>query len=889
MILSDRDKKISISISIIIFLAFLVGSFNSILVLWKSVYTDEGQSISSYNSIELDILSTIENSYKSILPLEKTNIEKIFLYISEKKQNQLLSDLPYSSKKWVKGLILDNYKLEKISVRHRGDNPNNWLHTKKSWRVKRKKNNLKDGTRVFDYLLPRDTALINTYLGYFIANKMNIPAPSYKFVELYINDAYEGLYLEIERLDENFLRKSNIMPVNIYKGTPSRTDKPMNQDADLFNNPFLWEKRSVFNARPPTNYEDLESFLISIRSAVNDDKKMNSLEKKADIKKWANFSAYETIMQSWHNYEKNNMYLISDPWIDEIYPIAFDTIFNDTKSILMVEEPINMDNASQALTEIYSNNSKFMFEKYKILNRLIKNNLYEDIKNEVNRIYSLIKTSWKNDPSHTQFVLSNEFERKLFFTKGMDQEIKILIDRISFIENNLKKNFNAKGVHSWNQKNNQLELVINSLRPITKIKICLESALKEEKLNFISDEGNNFQGIEGDDGCYFFDIILNSNRVKPQYDLSRITTFSASSGFEVKSTAFTFRVNKDTKIKKILVRLLGDDEYLSVSKNKKLSKNSRTIHNKPIKLVKSEEELVWQGDVFIDESLVINKPIKILPGTTVFLSKNASIIFKNQVNSIGAIENNINFIKYNDEPWGVVALIGKKTEGSRFKFTNFSGGSGGNFDGYEFTGMFSIYSSKNIELSNLNFSNNFIYDDLIHILYSSNIKLKDSVIFDGRSDLIDIDISSMEISNCIFKNSGNDAIDSMSSNVKILDTYIDLAGDKGLSAGESSIVSVINVTFDNTEIAIQSKDGTHVSVKESNFLDNKLQLDAYQKNWRYGSGGEIEVTGSFFKGRKNLIKAKNKSKILISESFFNKNFTNSETQKINLINNSLIN
>ena len=78
---------------------------------------------------------------------------------------------------------------------------------------------------------------------------------------------------------------------------------------------------------------DLERFLKLVRSSVNDSEEMKELEEVADIKKWANFSAYETIMQSWHNYEKNNMYLISDPWIGEFYPIAYDTIFNDTKPL----------------------------------------------------------------------------------------------------------------------------------------------------------------------------------------------------------------------------------------------------------------------------------------------------------------------------------------------------------------------------------------------------------------------------------------------------------------------------------------------------------------------------------------------------------------------------
>ena len=889
MFFSNRQKKISASIFLMVLVAFLFGSFNSIVTLWKSVYIEEGQSISAYNSVELDVLSALESSFKSALPPSQSKVQKVYLYISEKNQNHLLSSLPYSPKDWVKGLILDDNKFKKISVKHRGDNPNNWLHEKKSWRVKRKKSDLKDGMRVFNYSLPRDTALVNTYIGYFIAHKMNIPAPAFKFVELYINDRYEGLYLETQHIDENFLRMNEIMPVNIYKGTPSRTEKPINQDNDLFNNPFLWEKRSIFNARDSADYFDLEKFLLLIRASVNDTKKMQQLERIADIRKWANFSAYETIMQSWHNYEKNNMYLVSDPWIGQVYPIAYDTIFNDTKSRLEINEPVNMDNAAHALIEVYSNNSKFLYEKYKILNDLIDQDFYKTIKNEVNRIYDLIKVPWQDDPSHVQFTLTNEFKKNLIFNKGMDQEVGKLLERIDFIEENIKNELNSIKQASWFQSGNQLEFVINSHKPITEIKLCFDSKSANKILNLIEDNENRFYGRRDKNSCQDFNIIMNSNRVKDQNDRSRITTFSAANGFKIKPTVYKFSIDGDINIRKIYAKVLGNDNYIDAEKNSSTEKYTRANHNKPIDGVPQSKVLTWQGDIYISNLMVVNSPLRILPGTKIYLGPKASIIFKQEVQSIGNEVNKIHFLQSDPNPWGVVALVGKGTKGSIFEHTSFSGGSGGNIGGYEFTGMFSIYSSEDVKLSRIDISNNAIYDDLIHILYSTGIELSNSNIFDARSDAIDIDISEMIINNCNFDNSGNDAIDSMTSKVNISNTFINKTGDKGLSAGENSEVTVKNLIFDNTNIAIQSKDGTTVFVGDSKFLNNKVQLDAYQKNWRYGDGGKIEVKDSLFKGVNNKINAKNKSKIIVSNSYFNKSYLHLESKKVLLKDNYILN
>ena len=154
------------------------------------------------------------------------------------------------------------------------------------------------------------------------------------------------------------------MPVNIYKGTPSRTDKPLNLDNDLFNNPNLWEKRSIFNPRKEGDYFDLDLLMSLTLSSVNGKLKMLKLEKIADISKWANFQPQDNIDPN--NYEKNNMYLISDPWTGEVYPIAYDTILNDTKSLLVVDEPVLMDNGAHALMELYSNNSRFLLENIRL-------------------------------------------------------------------------------------------------------------------------------------------------------------------------------------------------------------------------------------------------------------------------------------------------------------------------------------------------------------------------------------------------------------------------------------------------------------------------------------------------------------------------------------------
>ena len=90
---------------------------------------------------------------------------------------------------------------------------------------------------------------------------------------------------------------------------------------------------------------------------------------------------------------------------------------------------------------------------------------------------------------------------------------------------------------------------------------------------------------------------------------------------------------------------------------------------------------------------------------------------------------------------------------------------------------------------------------------------------------MDVDISKrVSVVDSTFERIGNDAIDSMTSALLIRNSYLSWCGDKGVSVGENSDVTVHNVTVSNALVGIQSKDGSFVRVKPSSSIIR--QLDA---------------------------------------------------------------
>jgi len=103
-------------------------------------------------------------------------------------------------------------------------------------------------------------ALIGVVIGtYIFAKKLDLLVSDVRLVELFINNKSSGIFIERERLNESFLRRNKIMPVNLYKGEASRNaEKKIGLAENLDENPGLWEKTSILNSVELSDYSDLE-------------------------------------------------------------------------------------------------------------------------------------------------------------------------------------------------------------------------------------------------------------------------------------------------------------------------------------------------------------------------------------------------------------------------------------------------------------------------------------------------------------------------------------------------------------------------------------------------------------------------------------------------------
>ena len=129
----------------------------------------------------------------------------------------LESHLPQSSFEYVKGLMLIDDRFVKAKIRYRGDYPNHWAWDKKSIRVKTDKDRLFEGMRTFNLQAPKFALQLNNYLALQLAEQLGLLAPRSELVNVNINRESRGVHILIEQLKEETLRRSRLMPGDVYR------------------------------------------------------------------------------------------------------------------------------------------------------------------------------------------------------------------------------------------------------------------------------------------------------------------------------------------------------------------------------------------------------------------------------------------------------------------------------------------------------------------------------------------------------------------------------------------------------------------------------------------------------------------------------------------------
>ncbi|MFC0603413.1 hypothetical protein [Winogradskyella pulchriflava] len=270
-----------------------------------------------------------------------------------------------------------------------------------------------------------------------------------------------------------------------------------------------------------------------------------------------------------------------------------------------------------------------------------------------------------------------------------------------------------------------------------------------------------------------------------------------------------------------------------------------TNNHQDIVIEEEKKEISFSKDsVMISTPLVIKKgyTFKLNPGTIVNIMEGGKIVSHSPLSFIGSETRPIKV--YSSDKRGQGILVLSKQKKSTLKYVVFDQLRNPTHGSWGVTGAVTFYESP-VELEHVSVKNNKC-EDALNIV-RTNFTMNQVSISNTQSDAFDGDFVKGSILNCQFDNLGNDAIDVSGSDLVIKNVIITGAGDKGLSAGEDSIMTVDGADIHKSAIAIAGKDLSIINAKNLKISETKLGFTAFQKKPEFGPS-QITVNGVSMKG-----------------------------------------
>ena len=817
---------------------------------------------------------------------EDSNLPSFYISMDEQDIESLEADLPLSGKmQYVQThLKVDNpYFNSEAKIRYRGGLDFHWLYNKKSLRIKLPPFSTYRNERQFNLVNPSTIHTVIDWLSYGMSSSIGLLTPEYFPSRVFINNESNGLHYYLSQVDESFLRKNNRMPGSIYSGDTffsenifgkvSGLNEVSHRTADgkaaLWTDKRLWKKDASRNQESENDNKDIDNFF----RIVNESDPiifMKEFETYFDKDKYYLYWGLDKIVGSYHHDLFHNHKMYFDPYKGKYEPIEWDVRFWTSNANIPVTPLIKQILLNPIL-------------KYE--NDLVTYDLWN--KFSIDYVLNLIDDADESIKSELAADPYRHYPNIHMYYLGLSRVVPFTMDEYSAAIKDLKQIYKLR--HKYIERllnlstaNYQIEAISDNQIQVT-IAVDGNSPIDFDPWSIVNDsihENVEMFRIFEDQTYPLFDN-GQQDRLYPGIAISKRTDADKlpglvylSYGDDIQSSSpIHYRyLLKGANISDLINshQLSGrnaiTNNTVTIDSVESLPENGQTLSLHPWKLLLEshaiEKDVVLQGEIDVEQDLVFTKEqvVTILPGTVFKLSKNSSILFYGKVLATGTSDLPIKFEpKYKGQAWGSVIIQGNKASGSRLSHLDISGGSVATHNMIKYPGQLNIHDVKSFQLDHCYIRNNSIGDDAVHIAYSHG-EIQHCTFENTAFDALDMDISYVKVTNSEFINIGNDALDLMNSKIMINKVNISGSGDKCISVGEASQVTVQNSQLENCQIGIAVKDQSIAHIENIKFtIKQGNAIALYRKNPRYSAGGEIHGDKLFGITEKDIVVGDNSS------------------------------
>ena len=795
-----------------------------------------------------------------------------YLKIINKRKEAFTSGiLQTSDDDWVKAIVFGNGDMMKARIRLKGDWLDHLRGDKWSFRIKMRKSYSWNHLRTFSVQTPLSRGFLDEWISHKFYDAGNILTTRYGFVPLIFNNELRGLYAWEEHFEKQLLESRNrregpilkfteeafwqVQKINIYSNQKwpvlpyyqAAVIKPFKQSKTI-RDPIL--RMQFFNAQKLV--QQYKNHLLPPAEIF-------------DLNKLAKYYAMLEITQARHGIVWHNQRFYFNPVLCKLEPIAFDGFagyenlkpgINNNYAYMALNARDSLQPHDFLIYNLFTDsmfiNKYIRYLKHFSSSEFIQMNS-EKIKPEMLYYDSLLRLEFpyiKNDVLRYSEVAADirsyipELERIIKF-KHSDPNFKLYCKKPVFSDSTVFEDTPAFFVNAYLEETMNGKSIVSIYNYYPGDIIILGTGANRKNIS-------SFQHPEPKIKAYHGDSL-------------RSTLISADTG-----TIYLFMMTPN-RFESYVTEILpwpypkGFTSQQELKSNSKLENYSAFIKQKGMELV------IPAGDHTVSQPIIIPKgyTLKFERGAKLDLTDSAMFISYSPIEIQGTEDAKVVITSSDFSAKGFTVLQAEKR--SIINHAIFENLNTLNFKGWTLTGAVTFYESD-VDISNTLFYRNQCEDALNTI--RSDFKLEKSTFEHIYGDAFDSDFCTGLVSNCKFNSIGNDAIDFSGSQIKILDTEIIEAKDKGISGGEDSYLTVENTTILRSNIGLASKDLSTVDVKNSSIIDCNYGIVLLQKKPEYGPakmtltntlinnaktihlieiGSEVVIEGKLIKGdRKNL-------------------------------------
>lgn len=804
------NKKSILTYLIITLIIFLVGFFCGKSTSLHNVVISNLREISELKNF------SISEYYKN----KKISPPQLEIIISDSCQNILDSCRTNAIKA---GILRDENKIEvpakivsdqdtfNIKMRLKGDYSDHWAGEKISYRIKVLGKKRLWSMKTFSIQAPETRRNINEWYFHKLLKHEGLIGLNYKFISLVEHGINKGTYALEENFDKQLLELNSRKEGPILKFDESiLIDNSLINYKGTFSQTELYKiaKINCFKAKRTLKDSTLYSQYLKGKELLE---KFRNREIQAhecfDIEKAAQLFAIADLTGGFHALRWKNIRFYYNPIINKLELIAFDS------------------NSGILITDIFYNlwhNSNMQY-----------NNILE-WKNVFFESRFFIKTYFKYLKKYSQESFLQEFnlsiKNELELAQGYIQKDNLLY---KFNENYYKEN--AKLIASKiPQFSNSREITMSKYFFSAQIISQVSTSSKTIEIKILNDFISPIRPIGIFDKHHKLIATTSLNSIHSGE--KNIIQFNVKDSVTSKHLKIK-RKDKKWVHKNIKLGLIennsNDTLYVNIEHFKFLNKSitSQNVDDVFYNIDHIKKEVsIKEGYWSIKSDIIFDNNYKIIckGNTTLNLMNNSTFISNGSLDFKGTKKKPITICSTDTS--GSV-FISQSSDTSFISYVNFKNLSESTSNNSTLSGAVTFFESD-VFLSNVSFLNNKS-EDALNIV-RSNFFIEDSRFENTKSDAFDGDFCNGTIKNLTFANIGNDALDFSGSKVSFSNISITNTQDKGISAGEGSVLEGEKVNISQTALGVVSKDSSILTINNITLQNIDVAIAVFNKKQEFG-------------------------------------------------------